>query len=50
MQRHVFLEELLTKVNDLHSAIEERVEEGEDLSLAIELLDELRDEIAYRLE
>ena len=47
---HIHLEELLKKVEDLSEAIDERVQEGEDLTLAQELIDELRDEIKFRLE
>ncbi len=50
MQKHVFLEDLLKKVEDLSEALEERMQEGEDLTLAQEMLDELRDEIKFRLE
>ena len=50
MERHLFLEELLVKVEDLAQTIEEREQEGEDLSLAHELIDELRDEIIFRFE
>jgi len=50
MQKHVFLEDLLRKVEELSQALDEREQEGEDLTLAQELLDELRDEIKFRLE
>ncbi len=49
-QKHIHLEELLQKVQDLSDAVEERIQEGEDLATAQELLDELRDEISFRLE
>ena len=48
--QHIHLEELLKKVEDLSEAIDERVQEGEDLTIAQELIDELRDEIKFRLE
>ena len=50
MQRNIFLEELLAKIDDLERTLEERAEEGEDLTLAIDLVSELRDDIEYRLD
>ena len=50
MEKHVFLEELLEKVEELAAAIEEREVDGDDLSIAHDLIDELRDEIKFRLE
>ena len=48
--KNFVLEELLAKIDDLERTLEERAAEGEDLSLAIELVSELREDIEYRLD
>ena len=50
MDKQLFLEDLMTKIEDIATAIEEREEQGEDLSIAHDLVDELRDELQFRLE
>lgn len=50
MDKTAFLEDLLHKVQDLATVIKEREEAGEDLSIARDLVDELEDEVRFRLE
>lgn len=46
----VFIEELLHKIDDLSQTLEEKERQGENFSLALELVQELREEIEYRVE
>ncbi len=50
MEKDAVLGQLLDIVDDIVQIIEEHESEGEDLSFAHELVDELRDEIKFRLE
>ena len=45
-----FIEELLLKIDDLAKTLEEREQQGEDLAFARQLVEELRDDIEYRLD
>jgi len=49
MQSHEdFLDDFLHKLDELTQTLEEREREGEDLSLAIELVAQLREEVEYQ--
>ena len=50
MEQHISLEELLTKIEDIARILEDRMVEGDDLSEAQDLVDELRDVIQYKLD
>lgn len=45
-----FIEELLNKIDDLSESLEEKEQQGENFSIAIELIQELREEIEFRAD
>ena len=50
MDKIIALKELLEKIEDLAISVEDRIEEGDDLAIARDLIEELREEIEFRME
>ena len=48
--RQALLEDLINRIDELALTLEERADEGDDLALARDLVEELREEVVFKLE